>query len=520
MAITQYSRIQHRRGNYVDLPTVLNTSEIGHVLDQQRLFIGNGQLADGAPVVGNTEIITDFTLLNNPLALKYIYRSNTPVVAQTGPNANTPVVRSVGQKLDDMVSIKDFGAIGDGVTDDTNAINQALENLYTVAIPGPYGVSAAYRTLYFPAGLYLISDYIYLPPYVRVVGDGPSRTIIKQTNLSKTSVVKTADSLFQNGLQLGMNSAVLPTNIHAEGIMFQHAGDQNIISLERASNVRFVRCGFLGAWTGASSLSSGIYLDKLGAVYTHKNIKFESCAFLHTSYAFYQDIHGQFANEIYFDLCNFSMCGYGVFNQSDIKDVKVTNSIFDTIAKIALIANPLANGVSSANNTFQNCGDVSNPVMLFQNGALQCSSIGDNFYTNAGSNIVDNGANSVILNNTGDFVFQNISISSKQGPITLNSGATNVNTGISFDLTVKNSLFIDYTIIRDNFVRSGRLFIMSNHINNPSATDTTFSDLFSESGLTGITFDYSISGNTLYIVYSSTVGNQATLNVQPKSWMS
>ena len=57
MPIVQISRIQHRRGKRTDLPQ-LAAGELGWVVDDQRLYIGNGTVADGAPAVGNTEILT------------------------------------------------------------------------------------------------------------------------------------------------------------------------------------------------------------------------------------------------------------------------------------------------------------------------------------------------------------------------------------------------------------------------------------------------------------------------------
>ena len=57
MAVVQISRIQHRRGLATDLPQ-LAAGELGWVIDEQRLFIGNGTVSDGAPAVGNTEIVT------------------------------------------------------------------------------------------------------------------------------------------------------------------------------------------------------------------------------------------------------------------------------------------------------------------------------------------------------------------------------------------------------------------------------------------------------------------------------
>jgi hypothetical protein len=61
-------------------------------------------------------------------------------------NFNSPLTSSVGrsiaEKLADIVSVKDFGAVGDGVTDDTAALAAAV---------------AAGREVFFPAGNYLIS---------------------------------------------------------------------------------------------------------------------------------------------------------------------------------------------------------------------------------------------------------------------------------------------------------------------------------------------------------------------------
>ena len=57
MPIVQISRIQHRRGKKTDLPQ-LAAGELGWSIDDQKLYIGNGTVADGAPAVGNTEIMT------------------------------------------------------------------------------------------------------------------------------------------------------------------------------------------------------------------------------------------------------------------------------------------------------------------------------------------------------------------------------------------------------------------------------------------------------------------------------
>lgn len=57
--------------------------------------------------------------------------------------------RSVYEKLDDIVSVKDFGAKGDGITDDTSAIQTAVDLAATDGFK-----------LFFPKGTYIISSAI------------------------------------------------------------------------------------------------------------------------------------------------------------------------------------------------------------------------------------------------------------------------------------------------------------------------------------------------------------------------
>ena len=146
MAVVQISRIQHRRGLATDLPQ-LAAGELGWSIDDQRLYIGNGTVADGAPAVGNTEIITSGSS-SFTTALSYVYKGylgdSTPIV--TG--ASGDFTRTVQAKLDDFVSVKDFGALGDGSTADVSAIQRALDEVYCDTDKDD---ERARRVLYFPA---------------------------------------------------------------------------------------------------------------------------------------------------------------------------------------------------------------------------------------------------------------------------------------------------------------------------------------------------------------------------------
>src|SRR5262249_7163166 len=67
--------------------------------------------------------------------------------------------RTMPARLNDVIDVKDFGAIGDGAADDTDAINHAIDYAYQMAPDPtwPYGT-----TVFFPPGTYFIGS----PPLV------------------------------------------------------------------------------------------------------------------------------------------------------------------------------------------------------------------------------------------------------------------------------------------------------------------------------------------------------------------
>ena len=125
MAIVQISQITNRKGLQVDLPQLAG-AELGWSIDSRRLFIGNGTLEEGAPVIGNTEILTEFSDIL-AVTTAYTYQgADAGYTVQTGPTPGTPVTQSLQTWLDQFATVKDFGAVGDGVADDTAAINLSL----------------------------------------------------------------------------------------------------------------------------------------------------------------------------------------------------------------------------------------------------------------------------------------------------------------------------------------------------------------------------------------------------------
>ena len=60
MAIVQISQITNRKGYNSNLPQLAG-AEFGWSTDTRQLYIGNGTLEEGAPIIGNTEILTEFS---------------------------------------------------------------------------------------------------------------------------------------------------------------------------------------------------------------------------------------------------------------------------------------------------------------------------------------------------------------------------------------------------------------------------------------------------------------------------
>jgi parallel beta-helix repeat protein len=101
------------------------------------------------------------------------------------------VNRPINQKLSDMVSVKDFGAVGDGVTNDTVAINNAL---------------SIGQSIFFPKGTYLVSTLTVSPSSssFSIVGEGAYDSIIK-TNTT-TGDVLTISTAFNSVQNIGFRS--------------------------------------------------------------------------------------------------------------------------------------------------------------------------------------------------------------------------------------------------------------------------------------------------------------------------
>lgn len=92
-----------------------------------------------------------------------------------------------GLRASAWINVRDYGAVGDGVTDDSAAIQAACEDARLLVANDPSGGDrVSKKTIYFPAGVYLITQSECILPSTftlkgrgyRLIGDGTGQTTI------------------------------------------------------------------------------------------------------------------------------------------------------------------------------------------------------------------------------------------------------------------------------------------------------------------------------------------------------
>ena len=375
MAIVQISRITQRKGLFNDLPEPLASAELGWATDTRQLFIGNGTLAEGAPIIGNTEVLTEFSDILN-YATEYTYKGEAAgYTVQTGATAGTPVSQSLQSRLDSYAVITDFGATGDGITDVTAAINRALDQIFCQDIN-----PLIRRSIFFPAGTYIITDTLLIPPYCKLYGEGSDSTIINFNVQPWTSTTgyasgvlvvdsgiyyrsiaivpigiainnttywgvetlpdymfRTTDSLQQTGANIGTGGALPPGHVEMSSIKFATNVPTSGALVQGAIDcvfdcVAFEGNGTAATLTTATLATAGVSFANQGR-YVCTNIVWNNCIFTKTA--------------------------WGVNTDEAVEGVTVSNSRFDTLFQGVYLGNVVPpavgpTGVRIVQNMFDN----------------------------------------------------------------------------------------------------------------------------------------------------------------------
>jgi len=177
----------------------------------------------------------------------------------------------------------DYGAAGDGATDDTAAIQKALNAL------GPDN-----PTLYFPAGTYRITQTLTLigQQYVNILGQDPSNTAIIWAGPSEGTM------LYLDGIEYSRFD-----RLTFDG---QDTGNEYADDVFRNAGTGF-RCGNLGYGCAETSMLRDQFINNSVAGIAMKNFN---------------------ALDMYIWYCLFQNNAEGVTNQPGAGDFNVYNSVF------------------------------------------------------------------------------------------------------------------------------------------------------------------------------------------------
>lgn len=228
-----YVHIGVAGSNPINNPIIAYWDQALTIIAQQPLRTMNGYISrNGSPsrVYVNAN---DYSILVNNVAGVFLHVSlaNSNIAAAIASSAITgqfdadridftqagtgAVLRTVESKLYDVISVKDFGAIGNGVNDDTAEIQAAIDSI-------------SKGTVFFPAGTYKITATLHMnTTNVLLIGAGNQASIIKG------AVGFTGDEILHMVNPSGC--AVQDLQLDANGIVDSgiHISDGTAISISR-----------------------------------------------------------------------------------------------------------------------------------------------------------------------------------------------------------------------------------------------------------------------------------------------
>lgn len=409
---------------------------------------------------------------------------------QTLAYGKTLTTRSIQAKLDDFVSVRDFGARGDGVSDDTAAINLALGELY-VRWDNP----TAQKTLYFPAGHYIVTDSIRVPSNAYIRGEGRNSTIIEQTrpgylvpNVEWLFYI--ADSLQQIESSLGLNGASLPQNIKITDLTLKSPSDA--LWIDKANLVYLENVRFQG---NVTDISNNTHSD-LGRASTAINLRgtnitpaaditVRNChiEYFNTGITVGNQQHVLNASiqNTKFENLNTGMEINTVGGQS--RQITISNCMFDLIYSSAIITDNTINLTSTFNyyrevgNNLMGSNSPQDLVINFMTNCNGCASIADDFNRTETQALLVPKISESVSTVEWDFArgirlgsFQQLN---GQSRAILNSTTAYLGIGIDEAYSVGIGLEMLYTIRRGTAVRKGLFRVCTNGAQWQTDDDTS-----------------------------------------------
>jgi hypothetical protein len=167
-----------------------------------------------------------------------------------GSTPTGAINRPINLKLGDFISVMDFGAVGDGTTDDTTAIQNAI-NTATIGTNG--------QTIYFPKGTYLVSGLT-----ITSSSGNNNTTGENSLNIVGLSAVLKGNSSCSQILSItSPNNTTFTNGINIQHIQF----NMSLMSNAATSRALYIKNSYDNDFRdltiiGQPALGYGIYIDQ------------------------------------------------------------------------------------------------------------------------------------------------------------------------------------------------------------------------------------------------------------------
>ena len=139
--------------------------------------------------------------------------------------------RTLENRFADVINVKDFGAKGDGVADDTAAIQAAFDS-----IPFNYGATGR-GSVYFPKGEYIITNTLFVKTNLTgLTCDTLSSAVIKLTNFSVSEAILVRNptvggSIFGFSMS-NITIARPPASTYQKGVVLESVSNTHLTDIE------------------------------------------------------------------------------------------------------------------------------------------------------------------------------------------------------------------------------------------------------------------------------------------------
>jgi hypothetical protein len=500
VAVIQISRIQQRRGQKLatGIPQ-LSSAELAWAVDTQELFIGNGSVAEGAPYVGNTRILTEHSNIFQDAVYQFM---------STDPEITSSVPRKAQSKLDEYVSVLDF------IEKDTNG-NISWADTFEAAVNDLCASSHNYRkVLIIPNGTYTFTRDVYIQSGAILRGESQDNVIL---------------NVGSHCLVTGLSSDIKLQN-------FNLTGSSMVLDITGLTNGSISDITFTGTFDNTNSSNfhnPAVWWNNSSISTKVDNVEFLNCTFDTTNTSVLVTQTTAFETNIKFDSCIFTNCYRGIAVNGIVGQSNrwvINDCSFSDVYDSAIIVSRGKNMVVR-NSTFYRCGNgigtADTPisiVILFgdvdNNLVIDCScdrrrAVG--LSVSGTTNAVSDAENCNIASFV-DYI-----------PVDIITGNTNATAFTNFNSTT-DFITIDYSLIIGQYIRNGQLQVLvgdlvanptslacidnylhsapAYNINGPDLTQQFEFSVDSTPNLSSVIIKYTNgSGNLGSLVYKVTYGS-------------